>query len=177
MRKATTPSSPKKPLRNARREKFAQAVARGLPAAQAYIEAGYRVTGHVAEANGSRLWKNIEVAARIEALCGVLTERFIEKTAITMADIDAEFRKMAFADMSLDNHGLTYNGKIKSLLAMGNHRGGFVPRKELDVPSDISRMTDGQLDDYIAQEQGEPGDSAARKEPPPGSKGSRRKPY
>src|ERR1700676_1489301 len=153
MRKPKTPIDPKEPLRNPCWENFALAVARGLPATQAYMEA-YPAADHSAEASSSRLRKNIEVAARGDELGRDLVERVVEKTAITMADIDAELGKMAFADMSRDNHGLTHNGKIKALLAMGNHRGGFAPRKELGVPGEILRMTNGQLDDYIARETG-----------------------
>ena len=151
MTKPKTPTNPKKRLHHDRQEKFAQAVARGLPATQAYMEAGYRARGHAAEANSSRLRKKIEVAARIEALGGAVTERFIEKAGITMADIDAEFGKMAFADMSLDNHGLTHNGKIKALLAMGNHRGGFVTRKELGGPGDFDKMSTDEFWDFLVE--------------------------
>ncbi len=51
-------------LKNARQEKFAQNVAKGMTATEAYVKAGYKSTGHAAEANGARLMRKDEVQAR-----------------------------------------------------------------------------------------------------------------
>lgn len=53
---------------NVRQEQFAQLVANGLSATQAYIQAGYKVSEKVAGTNGSRLLENAGVMARIKGL-------------------------------------------------------------------------------------------------------------
>jgi hypothetical protein len=69
------------PLKNARHEKFAVSVAHGMPANQAYVEAGFKYN----EGNAIRLKGNEKVAARIAELEQQRTERVTEKTAIDAA--------------------------------------------------------------------------------------------
>ena len=54
----------KKPL-NTRQERFAQLVAQGIPAAQAYVEAGYTCRGNSAAVNGFYLLRTPRVEARV----------------------------------------------------------------------------------------------------------------
>ena len=56
------------PLKNARHEKFAQLIASGKTATQAYKQAGYLAKGHGAETAASRLLRNVEVLSRIDVL-------------------------------------------------------------------------------------------------------------
>ena len=56
------------PLKNARHEKFAQLIAFGKTATQAYKQAGYLAKGHGAETAASRLLRNVEVLSRIDVL-------------------------------------------------------------------------------------------------------------
>lgn len=51
-------------LKNARHEAFAQAVARGLPASLAYVEAGYKAN----DGNACRLTRNERIVARVAGL-------------------------------------------------------------------------------------------------------------
>lgn len=69
------------PLKNARHERFATAIAHGMPANQAYVEAGFAYN----EGNAIRLKGNEKVAARIAELEQQRTERVVEKTAIDAA--------------------------------------------------------------------------------------------
>jgi hypothetical protein len=56
----------------ARQEKFAQLVAQGIPATQAYREAGYSDSrGHGAEGNAGPLLKRPQVAARVAEIRGM----------------------------------------------------------------------------------------------------------
>jgi phage terminase small subunit len=87
-----------KPLRNVRWELFAQGVAKGASATQAYIDAGYKAEAHSAGTLSSQLLTCGD-AARIEALKAKLVERVVEKTAITMADIVAGLTTIGFAGM------------------------------------------------------------------------------
>jgi phage terminase small subunit len=69
------------PLKNARHERFAVAIATGMPASTAYVEAGFAYN----EGNAIRLKGNEKVAARIEELVRQRAERVTEKTAIDAA--------------------------------------------------------------------------------------------
>jgi phage terminase small subunit len=69
------------PLKNARHERFAVAMATGMPASQAYVEAGFKYN----EGNAIRLKGNEKVAARIAELEAKRTEKVISATAIDAA--------------------------------------------------------------------------------------------
>ena len=53
------------PLKNARHESFAQLIATGKNATQAYKKSGYTAKGHGAIANASRLLTNADVLSRV----------------------------------------------------------------------------------------------------------------
>ena len=139
--------NPMTPLRSARREKFAQGLARGLPATKAYIEAGYTARGHGAEVNASRLWKDIEVAARVDELQRDESERVIEKSAITKNDLIAVLRPIALAPMSLDNPGLKSAFKAIDLIAKLS--GMYIERKEIGDPDAIDNMGAAELRAFV----------------------------
>jgi len=60
-------------LKNARHELFAQALAKGKPANQAYVEAGYSYS----EPNASRLTRNEKVQARVAEIKGKAAARVV----------------------------------------------------------------------------------------------------
>jgi phage terminase small subunit len=70
------------PLKNARHERFAQELAKGMTHGEAYAAAGYKRD----DKNAARLTKNDGVAARIVEL----KERAAEKAVVTAADIAAQ---------------------------------------------------------------------------------------
>ena len=57
-------------LQNARHEKFAQNLAKGMSTGLGYTAAGYKATGNSAEVNGTRLLRNAQVKERIAELQG-----------------------------------------------------------------------------------------------------------
>jgi phage terminase small subunit len=69
------------PLKNARHEKFAVAMATGMPASQAYVEAGFKYN----EGNAIRLKGNEKVSARVAELEAKRAERVTSATAIDAA--------------------------------------------------------------------------------------------
>lgn len=73
-------------LKNQRHERFAQGIAKGLPATRAYAEAGYTAEGRSLEVNASRLLRNAEVQDRIAELAENL-----KKAAIADADEIQQF--------------------------------------------------------------------------------------
>jgi len=81
-----------KPLKNSRHEAFAQALARGMTADAAYIEAGYRPN----DGNAIRLKGNERVKARVAELVNQSAER----TGVTIDRVLNEYARIAFGGMS-----------------------------------------------------------------------------
>ena len=77
------------PLRNGRRERFAQLVAEGNAVADAYAEAGFRADRQ----NAHRLANTPDVRARITEL----QERGAMRAEITLADVTANLKRIAEA--------------------------------------------------------------------------------
>jgi hypothetical protein len=94
------PFDPSAPLRNPRQEKFAVAVAKGLPIDQAYTLAGYAVKNlRVGSANGSRLLADERVSQRVASLRQVSVAA---ARAVAVADaqrIQGELEAVAFSDI------------------------------------------------------------------------------
>jgi len=81
-----------KPLNNSRHEKFAQALAKGMPAVAAYVEAGYKPN----DGNAIRLKGNERVAARVAELVNQSAER----TGVALDRVLNEYARIAFGGMS-----------------------------------------------------------------------------
>lgn len=73
MKKKNEPANIK-PL-NIRQERFAELVAGGVCATQAYIKAGYEVSDKVAESAGPRLMGNVRVKARVAEIKAEASKR------------------------------------------------------------------------------------------------------
>jgi phage terminase small subunit len=82
-------------LKNARHEKFAQGLASGKTADEAYELAGFKPN----RGNASRLKSNENILKRIEEIKSIVTERAIEKLAITKERIVDELAKIGFSNM------------------------------------------------------------------------------
>lgn len=85
-------------LPNIRHERFAQGIAKGLPASRAYIDAGYKARGNAAEVNAARLLRNAQVAQRLVDLADALSKRAI-------ADADEIQQFFTLAMRGTDQHG------------------------------------------------------------------------
>jgi phage terminase small subunit len=70
-------------LANHKHELFAQALAKGEPASTAYKNAGYSATGNSAESAAARLFRKVQVVARVAEL----QERAAIKAELTVLDI------------------------------------------------------------------------------------------
>ncbi|SCB30388.1 terminase small subunit [Rhizobium lusitanum] len=82
-------------LKNARHEKFAQGLAGGKTADEAYELAGFKPN----RGNASRLKSNENILKRIEEIKAAVTERAIEKLAVTKERIVEELAKIGFSNM------------------------------------------------------------------------------
>lgn len=79
------------PLKNARHERFAQELAKGSSAAEAYAAAGYAPN----DGNSIRLKGNERVAARVAEIVG----RGAARAEVTVAEVLAELKKIGFSDI------------------------------------------------------------------------------
>ncbi len=84
-------------LKNARHERFAQNITKGMSATKAYTKAGYKSTGHAAEANGARLMRKDEVQARVAEL----TAPAVAETQATVERVLQELVRLAFYDLTV----------------------------------------------------------------------------
>lgn len=78
-------------LKNPRHEAFAQQLAKGKTADEAYVLAGYKKN----RKNASRLKTNEDIQARIEDIL----RRSAKKAEIQLADVIAEMAKLGFSNM------------------------------------------------------------------------------
>lgn len=89
-------------LRNPRHERFAQELAAGKTASQAYVIAGYKENRH----NAAALARQEHIAARCDEILDArntveakAVEKAIERTAITKERVLTELAKIGFANM------------------------------------------------------------------------------
>lgn len=132
-------------LSNARHELFAQRVAKGMSATEAYKAAGYDTNGHAAENSASRLMSNDEVKARIAEL-----------QAITAKEVTldrADLLRMMLADRELARENKQGSAAIRASELLGKELAGmYVDRKEIGGPGDFARLSDGDLRELAAKE-------------------------
>ena len=78
-------------LKNAKHEKFAQGLAKGITAEQSYIEAGYKPSRSAA----SRLSTNVNIKARVAEIVNIGAE----KAEATVERVIKEMARLGFADL------------------------------------------------------------------------------
>lgn len=89
-------------LPNAKHEKFAQALAKGASAADAYTQAGYKASRSAA----SRLSTNVNIEARVAELVG----KGADQAEVSIARVLDEMRKLGFSDL---RKAFDANGRLK----------------------------------------------------------------
>ncbi|MBN7759491.1 terminase small subunit [Nitratireductor aquimarinus] len=82
-------------LPNPRHEAFAQGLAKGLSADEAYQKAGYSPN----RGNATRLKANESIRARVDEITEVVSGRVVDKLTITKERVASELAKVAFADL------------------------------------------------------------------------------
>src|SRR2546430_1004947 len=80
------------PLTNLRHEHFAQALARGKTATEAYLLAGYKAN----DGNASRMKGNERISARVQEIVG----RAAEQAEVSLERVLRELKAIAFSDIS-----------------------------------------------------------------------------
>jgi phage terminase small subunit len=146
-------------LLNQKHEQFAQKVAGGMSATQAYIECGYSEKG--AAGSASQLQNNPKVAKRIgelkEAIAKVATKHSGIDKAWVMQKL-VEITKMGMAAEPVTDEEGNPIGEYKQNLAaanksvelIGKELGMFIDRKEIRT-GPLQDVPDEQLDAIIAE--------------------------
>lgn len=129
-------------LSNPRHEAFAQALAKGKSAADAYTDAGYNPSRSAA----SRLSTNVNVMSRVTELQG----RVAKKAEVTIESLAAEYdevRQLAIAEKQLSAANQSTAGKAKLFgLGVENKRVSGT----IQVVTITPKMLDGLNDDELA---------------------------
>jgi phage terminase small subunit len=93
-------------LKNAKHERFAQAISEGKSNAEAYVWAGYETNANAAAVSANRLLKDAKISGRIAELLKRredievrATEKAVDKLAISKERILSELAKIGFADI------------------------------------------------------------------------------
>jgi phage terminase small subunit len=154
-------------LPNPRYERFAQGLAEGKPAYQAYIDAGFAKAG--AAQSASRLLKSQRAGIR-ERVAEILQEReqidaegtklAIERTAIDKEWVIERLRENVERAMQarpvIDRAGnptgsYVYNGAAanRALELLGKELGMFIERRENKIVDEFDSMTDKQIEAWL----------------------------
>lgn len=149
-------------LDNPRRERFAQGLAAGKPADQAYADAGFkpnRGNASTLKQDQSILERVTELLAERESLHGQATAEAIKATALTKEWVietlmDNVAKAMQAKPVRTDDEGeaigeYQYQGGVanRALELLGKELGMFIDRRQ-DVPASAD-MTDEQLNKRI----------------------------
>jgi hypothetical protein len=127
-------------LSNARHERFAQGLAKGLPANKAYVEAGFAAN----DSNAIRLKENADVQARLREIQG----RAASKAAVTVASLTERLDAIAAkaeGGTSAPMLGVAAN----TIMSIAKLNGLIVDKSE--VSALISNMTPEQRKARIAE--------------------------
>jgi membrane-associated protease RseP (regulator of RpoE activity) len=122
-------------LDNQRHELFAQGLAQGKPASQAYVEAGYAFS----EPNASRLTRNEKVVERVAEL----KARAAAGVQITVANITERLLKIAEKGEGSNDAPLLAVARA-SLMDAAKLNGLIIDKAE--IKADVTSLTDEQLD-------------------------------
>ena len=131
-------------LRNPRWEAYAQELAKGKPARQAYVLAGYKKN----DGNASRLKSNEKLAARVNELVERTAANAAARAEVTVVSLLNELeeaRKLA-AEINQPS------AAVAATLGKAKVAGLIVDRKEVGKPGDFEGMNVDELREYIARE-------------------------
>lgn len=138
-------------LDNPRHERFAQEMAKGSSATEAYEAAGYRPSRSAA----ARLSANVGVCARLTELQTDIAERTVQNVSKTRADVVSELAKIGF--VAVAEASVKASDKRAALLNLAQIEGWVVERHEHTGKGggpiqtlDLSNLSDEQLDQLEA---------------------------
>ncbi|HEY0120635.1 MAG TPA: terminase small subunit [Rhizobium sp.] len=129
-------------LKNARYEQFAQGLARGLSATEAYAQAGYKESRSAA----SRLSTNVNIKRRIEEI----NVRVAEKAEWSAADRIAALKRISDASEALDPRV-----SVSAIAEANKMSGSYPPTRQEHTgrnggPIEYANLTEEEIDARIA---------------------------
>jgi hypothetical protein len=125
------------PLSNSRHEKFAQELATGRSAADAYLRAGYKAN----YGNCIRLKGNERVAARIAELKGIGAAR----AEVTIASLVNELDQARTEALRLGQ----VSAAVAATMGKAKVTGQIIDRAEVGKPGEFDSMTEKELLEFI----------------------------
>jgi hypothetical protein len=129
-------------LDNPRHERFAIEVAKGCSSTEAYKNAGYECEGSSAWTAASRLYRNVQVQARVSEL----KERAAFKAELTVQQLIDHAEKARQMAMSTEQP----SAAVAAIKEMGILAGLRVEKSERRNLNDVRRYTDEELDAALA---------------------------
>jgi hypothetical protein len=126
-------------LKNTKHERFAQELAKGISASQAYVNAGYKPHHD----NPSRLRGDEGIQARVTEL----QQRASKSVDITIASLT----KMYLEDRKLATELGQASAAKGCLDSLAKLHGLMIDRKETGGPGEFARMSDDELDRFISE--------------------------
>lgn len=142
-------------LSNPRHELFAQELARGKSATEAYELAGYEPN----DGNASRLKGNERISARVDEILGRAAERVEIDRAWVLERLIENANRAMQTNPVLDHDGeitgeYRYEGSVanRALELVGKELGMFVERKEVGKPGDFDEHDAASVRDSIARD-------------------------
>ena len=137
-------------LPNERHERFAQELAKGKPATEAYEKAGYKHNRH----NAASMRQKKHILERVAEL----QTRSAQKAEVTIESLIAEVEEARVRAMEL--------GQISAAVAASREKGILsgkrVEKRETGGPGDFDRMSDDELVRFIADREDRTRPSARR---------------
>lgn len=143
-------------LPNSRHEVFAQELAKGSYATDAYETAGFK--RH--EGNASTLAHRPDIEARVEEIRSKIAEKVIQRTGIDRAKILEELATLA--TVSHGDDWVRASDKRAALVDYARIEGWVIERTETGKPGDFDRMDDDELRSFIASREDRVGESHSR---------------
>ncbi len=138
-------------LPNAKHERFAQELAKGKSATEAYVSAGYQESRSAA----SRLSANVNITARVTEI----QERGVLRTEVTIESLIREAGEIQQAAMSVNQ----LSAATAALTAKAKLAGLWVDKAEnTNRNVDANRLTDGELAAIVESDSSEGATSSAR---------------
>ena len=124
---------------NPRQQRFVELYLSGLPASQAYRQAGYTATGNAAEVNAARLLRNAQVAAEIG--------RAAERQELTVDWVLGRLK----AEAVDRGEGSSHSARVRAIELLGKRLRLFPDQHELGgpgggaIPFTLAGLSDDQL--------------------------------
>ena len=154
-------------LSNPKHERFAQELAKGKSQSEAYELAGYKPDSGAA----SRLSGNVSVSARVAEILS----RAADRAELTVARVVENLERIATKAEAL-GEAAGLNVAKSAWVDAAKVKGLVVDRKEVGRPGDFDRMSEDELEAFIASREGSIGASDSGTRPAPSSAGMRGKP-